>query len=232
MVEAGGTPPRFVVWADRQTRGRGRGSNAWWSDEGSLTVTLVIDPRREGVDPRDEPKLSLLTGLACVGAVEGLLRGRIEIRWPNDVEVDGKKLAGCLVERVETPDGPRMLIGVGINVATRFDGAPPDVRALATSVALEGIARIVDKNSKRWRYYVLLKLMEQIDIHLAILNRDAAQFARRINRRNALLGRALRIQQGARVEQGIGGSINEDGSLVLMTDRGELAIYGGQVLRD
>ncbi len=232
LVAAGGSPPRFVVWADRQTKGRGRGSNAWWSDSGSLTVTLGIDPRHEGIPPRQEPKLSLAAGLACIQALAPLVGPAICLRWPNDVEVEGRKLAGCLVERVESPDGPRILIGIGVNVLTNFDKAPADVRELATSIADRGIVRITGPTSGRWRYYVLLRLLRHVDFPLGLLRGDEATFDRIINDYDSLEGRHVRIRQGSHLIEGIGRGINPDGSLKLETLRGVLSIYGGQVLRN
>jgi BirA family biotin operon repressor/biotin-[acetyl-CoA-carboxylase] ligase len=232
LVVAGGTPARFVVWAERQTKGRGRGSNAWWSDPGSLTATLGIDPSREGLEPRQEPKIALAAALACARVVEPLLGREVEIRWPNDVELAGKKLAGFLVERLDGPDGPRILIGAGINVATRFDDAPTEVRALATSLAEAGVPRIEDRTRRRWCAYVLHSLIGRLTDQIQYLRVYEDAFDRAINRRDSLSGRAVRIRQGDRIIEGTGRGVNPDGSLRVETAEGLVAIYGGQVLRD
>jgi BirA family transcriptional regulator, biotin operon repressor / biotin---[acetyl-CoA-carboxylase] ligase len=232
LVVAGGTPARFVVWADRQTKGRGRGSNSWWSDPGSLTATLGIDPANEGLEPRQEPKIALAAALACARVVEPLLGREVEIRWPNDVELAGKKLAGFLVERLEGPDGPRILIGAGVNVATRFDDAPAEVRAMANSLAEAGVPRIEARTRRRWCAYILHSLIRRLADQIQDLRLDEDTFNRALNHRDALSGRPVRIRQGDRIVEGTGRGVNPDGSLRVEAAGGIFPIYGGQVLRD
>ncbi len=121
LIREGDVGLPLAVWAERQTRGRGRGSHSWWSDAGSLTFTLAIDPGAHGVVVESEPKLALATAVAVIDALNELGFGSpsLGIRWPNDLEVGGRKLGGMLPERVETQHGRRVLIGVGLNVLTR-----------------------------------------------------------------------------------------------------------------
>ena len=113
----------LAVWAHRQTRGRGRGTHEWWSDAGSLTFTLAIDPAAHGLTLTNEPKIALSTAVAVIDAMGELGFGEagIGIRWPNDLECAGRKLGGILPERLESSDGHRVLIGVGLNVRTNLD---------------------------------------------------------------------------------------------------------------
>ena len=100
----GATPA--LVWADGQTRGRGQGSNTWWSDAGSLTASVVVDPEALGLAIAVRPRVALGVAAAMVDAVEELAPGTFAgIRWPNDVEVAGRKLGGVLVEGVAGPRG-------------------------------------------------------------------------------------------------------------------------------
>ena len=223
---------RTVIWADRQTKGRGRGSNVWWSDEGSLTFTLAIDPRHERIEPSQEPLMALVSASSCVRVVERLLGRAISIRWPNDIEIDGRKLAGILVERVETPTGPWLLIGIGINVSSNLDVAGTAIRTRATSLAESGLGRIRPDTRRRWRLYVLLKLLSEVAYQVDGLSNDSDPLSDFFELRDSLAGQAVRIQQGEKVIEGRGCGINPDGSLRLMTDGGLTAIYGGQVLRD
>src|SRR5437763_624333 len=109
----------LAVLAARQTRGRGRGAHAWWSDAGSLTFSILLDPAAHGLDAAHEPRLALAAAVAIVEAIAGEVpAGALGIRWPNDVEAGGRKLAGILPERVATASGPRLVIGIGLNVLT------------------------------------------------------------------------------------------------------------------
>ncbi|MDE2506766.1 MAG: biotin--[acetyl-CoA-carboxylase] ligase, partial [Planctomycetota bacterium] len=103
----------LLVTARRQTRGRGRGANVWFSGDGSLMFTVALDPAAHRLDPALEPAVALAAALAVIDAARALGGpAQLAIRWPNDVEINGRKLAGILPERVETPRGPRLLIGV------------------------------------------------------------------------------------------------------------------------
>ena len=121
-----GCPLPLLVLADRQTAGRGRQSNRWWSDAGSLTFSVVVGAGQSR-DNRSTPGLeSLSAAIAVVEAVAPALPGRdLGICWPNDVIVSGRKLAGILVEVL---GNRRQVIGIGVNVNNHLQLAPDDVR--------------------------------------------------------------------------------------------------------
>ena len=229
LVQNPGLRLPVAVRAVRQTRGRGRGTNTWWSDEGSLTTTLVLDPVAHRLKPEHEPKLALVTALTIVETVEAYGRPRepLGIRWPNDVEAGGKKLAGILPERVETPL-PRLLIGIGVNVKTLLDTAPLDVQKLATSVA-DLLVTINPTPSPEQFFWLLLSRLER---NLRRLAEDDPSLAERWASLDTLIGRAVRVNLGPRVVTGVGRGIDADGALVLATENGVEQLSGGQVLRD
>ena len=151
-----GAPEGTVIVAEHQTAGRGRLDRTWEAPSGSgLVMSVLVRPT--GLDPSLWPWIPLMTGVAVADAVRdaGL---ESSLKWPNDVEIDGRKLAGILVERVETADGPAAVIGIGINVAMTSDQLPVPT---ATSLSLEGssaarddvLAGVLDALA---RYYELL----------------------------------------------------------------------------
>lgn len=129
-----------LVLALTQTAGRGRGSNRWWSTEGSLTATFVFRAV-DGMSPQEVP---LRAGLAAMETAARFLtldrRDHLRLKWPNDVLAldrgHAKKLAGLLCERVRERD----IIGVGLNVANDFSAAPEDVKRRAISIKELGAA--------------------------------------------------------------------------------------------
>src|SRR5262249_15368380 len=130
LVRQGSLALPLCVWAVRQSRGRGRGTNSWWSDSGSLTFTVAIAPSAHGLMEETEPKIALATAVAVIEALveRGFDSPSLGIRWPNDVEVDGRKLGGILPERVETDYGIRVLVGIGINVSVDPSEMPTEIR--------------------------------------------------------------------------------------------------------
>jgi BirA family biotin operon repressor/biotin-[acetyl-CoA-carboxylase] ligase len=219
----------MAVWARRQTRGRGRGSHAWWSDTGSLTFTLALDPKAHGLKIESEPKLALATAVALIDALENLGFGSpsLGIRWPNDLEVGGRKLGGILPERIETKIGHRLLIGVGLNVTTRFEDAPSDVRAMATS-----LAALLDRPLDESVFpRVLAEALRQFDRVLRQVVEVDPSLASRWIQLDLLRDRHVRVDLGTQIVTGRGCGIENDGALCLDDGRGKLRLFGGQVLR-
>ncbi|QZY29982.1 biotin--[acetyl-CoA-carboxylase] ligase [Nocardioides coralli] len=125
-----GEPEGLVLVTEHQTAGRGRLDRTWETpDRAALTFSLLLRPTR----PAEEwPWLPLLAGVAVAAA----LRDHgvpAELKWPNDVLLDGDKTAGILAERLETGAGPAAVLGIGLNVTTTREELPT---AAATSVLL------------------------------------------------------------------------------------------------
>ena len=117
-----GDGPGTVIWARRQTAGRGRRGRQWQSPAGNLYATLIA-----ALPPDGEPgHLAFLAALAAGEAVGASLPpGRhLSYKWPNDLMLEGAKLGGILIEAGRTPDGATLYaVGLGINVASAPDGA-------------------------------------------------------------------------------------------------------------
>ena len=131
---AGGAPEGLVVVAEHQTAGRGRLDRSWETPaRAALTFSVLLRP---DVPPAAWPWLPLLAGLA----VDTALRGAgvpADLKWPNDVLVAGRKVAGILVERIEAEGGPAAVVGIGVNVSMTAEELPVPT---ATSLTVEGFA--------------------------------------------------------------------------------------------
>jgi BirA family biotin operon repressor/biotin-[acetyl-CoA-carboxylase] ligase len=230
LVRAANAELPLAVWARRQTHGRGSGSHAWWSDSGSLTFTLAIDPAAHHLAPEREPALALATAVAVIDALAelGFDTHRIGIRWPNDLEVAGRKLGGILPERVEVAGGHRILIGVGLNVLSNLLEAPDEVRAMAASLSALHPDRLDAETPQR----LFLAILRRFGPVLGQLARGEPELAARWKALDLLRDEWLRVDQGGRILTGRGQGIDSDGALCLNDGRHRLRIFGGQVLRD
>ena len=116
LAEAG-EPSGLFVRAERQTAGRGRHGRSWQSPTGNLYASLLIRPTRP---PAEIASLSLVAALALAEAIERVSNGRIapRLKWPNDLQVDGAKLAGILLEMAADGQGgcAWLIMGIGVNV--------------------------------------------------------------------------------------------------------------------
>lgn len=219
----------LVVTARRQTRGRGRGRNSWWSDEGSLTFTIALDPGAHGLRPDHEPKLALAAAVALIDALAPWLADTpAGVRWPNDVEVRKRKLAGILPERVETPRGVRLLVGIGLNGLSRLDDAPPEVSRMAVSLAdlAAGPLSVEDLDA------AFAAILDRFASILGPLSDDAPGLAARWGALDALRDQMVRVDLGPRILRGRAGGIAASGALRLEDEHGVREIFGGRVLRD
>lgn len=132
------SPVLFI--ADQQTAGRGRSGNEWWSPTGCLMMTLAIPPSEMPVDPRMHPQLAFIAGVALAATADTLLEGldasRIQLKWPNDVYFDGRKLAGILIETLQCrPRTTGFAIGIGINTQIDWSKAPTLLRERAVCLS-------------------------------------------------------------------------------------------------
>ena len=196
--------PGTVVTAWKQTAGRGRFGRAWADTAtAGIAATFVVD-----VQPAE--RLALAGAIAAADAAESALGARVGIKWPNDVVVGGRKLAGVLIET----RGPRAFIGIGINVAhERFEG---ELESRATSLAMLG--------ARADRIDVLCALVSAIDRALA--SSDAA-LVEQFLARDALRGtRALFATPDGPVEGEVR-SVDPMRGLVVRTDSGERFLPAG-----
>lgn len=196
--------------ADAQTRGRGRGSNAWWSPPGeNLYASFVLAP---GLEAARLPPLALAVGLAARDALAPRLpAAALAIKWPNDVFADGRKIAGVLVESISLGDRPPVVVaGVGVNVRAR--AFPPELGARATSVAALG-----GTDLDRGALFVDLAIALEARVdEVARLGARAA--ARAIAGHDALLGRRVAIDGLVGRAEGI----DDDGRLLVRDGAGDL----------
>ncbi|TMQ67470.1 MAG: biotin--[acetyl-CoA-carboxylase] ligase, partial [Candidatus Eisenbacteria bacterium] len=126
------------VIADAQTRGRGRLGRAWHTAPGKgLALSVLLHP---GCDPGARGTASLVAGLALLRALDALAC-EARLKWPNDLLAGTKKLSGILAESRRNAEGTDVVVlGVGVNVGQTEADFPPELRGVATSLALEGRA--------------------------------------------------------------------------------------------
>ena len=199
-----GAPDRTVVWARAQTAGRGRRGRTWASPEGNLHVSVVL----RNVGPT-APQLGFVAALAVADAMDEVCgSARARLKWPNDVLLDGAKLAGLLLEVEQTPHGVATILGIGVNVR-HF---PLDASYPATSLRVHGFEVSVDVMLA----YVLATLDSRLDQWMRQgFDRVRSEWALRGHRR----GDALRLNAPpGREVSGRFVGLDEDGSLLALVD--------------
>ncbi|SMF25168.1 BirA family transcriptional regulator, biotin operon repressor / biotin-[acetyl-CoA-carboxylase] ligase [Tistlia consotensis] len=140
LAEAG-AEDGTLVWAREQTKGRGRLGRSWASPRGNLYLSLLLRP---DCPPAQAAQLGFVAALA-LGEAIGSVSPPVDVtyKWPNDVLLHGRKVAGLLLESRSTPEGGLdwLILGMGVNVAT----FPKEANYPATSLRFEGVPRDVDE---------------------------------------------------------------------------------------
>lgn len=209
----------WLILAESQTAGRGRGENRWWSEGGTLTFSLVIDAEKQELPQSHWPRLSMAIGLAICQLLEqppwALL---MQLKWPNDIYVGGRKLGGVLIEHL----GSQLVIGVGVNVNTKFERAPQEVQLRATSLRLE-------MNAECCTASLLVDTVKAVLAMLPLVAREEIDFAHLAGQRSYLQWKRVAIQQGLTKTEGVCAGIDVDGALLVRTDSGLTRVLSGTV---
>jgi BirA family biotin operon repressor/biotin-[acetyl-CoA-carboxylase] ligase len=214
LLRASGLPEGALAVAEHQTSGRGRSGRTWEDAPGSaLLLSLLLKP--PGQAP-PLPQLSLVVALAVAECVEAATRQTTSLKWPNDVLLDGRKVAGILLEGSDE----EVVCGVGINVNQTEAELPPGARLEPTSLRL---ATGGAHDRARILVDLLLRLERRYDAWLAA---GLPVLLTELARRDALLGRAVRAG-GA---QGKGAGIDREGRLLVRAQDGVLMpVESGEV---
>lgn len=218
-MEAAAQPDQqlpLLVIAGQQSAGRGRGENRWWSAPGGLTFSLVIDGASLGVSQDRWPRLSLATALV-VGEVirQQVPRADVQLKWPNDVYIAGRKVCGILLEAPATAPG-RVVIGVGLNVNNSLAAAPAEIQQSA--VALCDVAeKELDLST------ILVAILRGMETEIVRLQKDQLDLAKRWQPYCLLEGQTVTLLQGSRQHTGLCDSIDDDGALLLRTHANKTA---------
>ena len=211
-------PKPLLVVAQEQTAGRGRGANRWWSTDGALTFSLLLD----GGTPEPRPTISLAIGVALCDAIH-TLRGKVTagLKWPNDVYIEGRKVAGILIERPSHANRD-YVVGIGLNVNNSVESAPAELQETATSLA-DVLGRRLDPQ------VVLIGLLQQIEKSVAALVADADTLHDRWRELCILNGRFVVIEAGQTQHAGICQGIDDAGSLLIETPQGVVRCNSGMI---
>jgi len=206
-----------VIVAEEQTAGRGRIKRRWLSPRGSIALSIILYPPLACL-----PSLIMVASLAVAGSIEQVTGLKAQLKWPNDVLVNGKKVCGILVESdVRGNKVDYAVIGIGINVNLEVSEFP-EIAPMATSLSQE-LGREV---SRRELVQSLLAEAEKLYLALAAGDLVFKQWRDRL----VTLGKEVRVSSGEATYKGIAESVAADGSLLLRQPDGSLLkIVAGDV---
>lgn len=189
---------------DRQTGGRGRLGRSFHSPEGGLYLSTLLRP----TDP-NPGHITCCAAVAAARAIESLCGAAIEIKWVNDLYLNGRKVAGILAEGVLASDGSlrAVVLGIGINVGEMT--FPDELQPIATSLGNEGFAVA--------REDLAAAFLGALTVAL-----DDPTAMEEYRRRNLVPGRPVTVIQGSTTYSALAESITDEGHLLVRTEEGDL----------
>jgi BirA family biotin operon repressor/biotin-[acetyl-CoA-carboxylase] ligase len=212
-----------VVFAESQTRGRGRLGRNWVSSQGKgLWFSILLRP---DLSPQAATQITVASATALARALKHAAAIPCEIKWPNDILVKDRKLCGILTEMTAEVDKINYIVlGIGVNVNFTESDFPLDLRRIATSLAIEA-----GRKFKRAEIASVI-LRELNHDYLRIKTGKFQAVADEWEEHCTTIGRNVEISAGARVIHGRAESLDSEGALLVRTQHGHLErIIGGDV---
>lgn len=207
-------PEGIVVVAEMQTKGRGRLGRSWVSPAGvNLYFTVLLTPP---FPPEEAAIITLAVPVSIVSAISKHTGLIAQIKWPNDIMINGKKAGGVLIEMKAGKAAARLLaVGIGINVNMSPDALPSDIRPLSTSLKME-------KGESVSRSELLGGILSEFEhTYKNLLNGNKRALINEWLRLNCTIGNSVSVRIQDRTISGIADSINERGELIVKLFTGE-----------
>lgn len=211
-----------IITSEIQTKGRGRLSRSWHSPpETGIYASIILRPEFAS---EQAPGLSIMTALALADTIETYCQDQTKIKWPNDVLISGRKVAGVLTELAA--EGRRIehvVIGVGINVNHRAEDFPKELRSTATSVR-----RVTRRKQSRVELFQRFLVRFEREYN-GYKKRGLRTSRTRLRWYSSLIGRQVKLALGRKIIEGTALDIAADGSLILETEQGRVTLSSGEV---
>ena len=209
-----GAPEGTAVIADSQTKGKGRLQRVWHSPPGYNIYTSII--LRPNFAPDQAPQISIAAGVAVAEILNEYCPGHVQIKWPNDVLLNKKKICGILAQMKTSANGiDFVVLGIGINVNIGCNQLPPDIRTIATSLAIETGREIA-------RLELIISLYENLaKWYKQLMQRGFGAIKEKWLNLTPMINQDVQIMFRDEVLRGKALGLDEDGSLIILTVNNE-----------
>ncbi|KUK85754.1 MAG: Biotin--(Acetyl-COA-carboxylase) synthetase [candidate division TA06 bacterium 34_109] len=218
-------PEGTIIIAEQQNAGKGRLGKKWFSPPGGIWLSLILYPK---LTPSYMPIITLMTAIVVAKIISALIPTiKVQIKWPNDVLIDGKKVCGILTEMsVVAKNIGWVIVGIGINVNNNLSEFPEDIQR--NSISLKAVT-----GKEIPRRKLVQHLCVEFENQYERYKKDGFLFIlEEWKKYNDTIGRIIEVDVGNRVIAGEAIDINDKGALILKTEDGKsLEIISGTILR-
>lgn len=213
----------LVLMAESQTHGRGRMGRSWASSPGTgIYMSVLLKPK---IQPQRLSQLTLLAGLAVVQAINEFTSRKAQLKWPNDILLNGKKCSGILSEYHAMQNGENaVIIGIGVNANHSQNDFPEDLRPIATSLKIETGSPI----DRQTLATALIRHLDQ-EYH-AFLREENPDVIKKWTDHSEMFGKNISVTKGKSVIHGTALRLDAGGRLMIRLKNGEeMAFDSGEV---
>lgn len=218
-----GEPDGSIVICEEQTAGKGRLARAWTSTQGKgIWMSVIIRPE---IPPTKAPQLTLVAAVAVTRAIEDIADVRAEIKWPNDLLINGKKCTGILTELQADIDRVHAIIlGIGVNVNQQLSDFPEDIQSIATSIQMV-TGKPVD------RAELVARILYHLEIYTDLYVQHGFEPLKILwESYSCTLGKRIKAIMIHQTIEGVALGITNEGILQVKTDDGEIhGIYSADI---
>lgn len=211
-----GYPEGTIVLAEKQTEGRGRRGRSWYSPSGEgIYVSLLLRPK---IVSNEAPKIPLVTAVAVAAALKSWIENLpLQIKWPNDILVNGKKLGGILAEvSTDMEVINYVIVGIGLNVNTPGESFPPELREIATSI-------LIATGKSCLRIRILQNILESFEKYYSFLQEgNFGRVLQKLDEFSVIKGASVRLDTAKGSITGKVLDIDDDGFLIVRDYNGTI----------
>jgi BirA family transcriptional regulator, biotin operon repressor / biotin---[acetyl-CoA-carboxylase] ligase len=217
-----GEPEGAVILAEEQTAGRGRAGRSWHSERAAgIYVTLLLRPK---ISPVQAPLLTMMAGLSAHAAIQAQTGLQPDVKWPNDLILNGQKVGGILTEMHAEPTLVRfVIVGIGINM--NQETFPSELNRVATSLRVE-----TGKNQSRLELLVRLLREFETDYNRFLREGSSSVTERFTQVSSYALGKKVRVTNGNEIYVGVTAGLRPEGLLQVQREDGAVVtVFAGDV---
>lgn len=212
-----------VIIAERQSAGKGRLGRRWFSPVGGIWLSIILYPQ---LSPSYIPRMTLMTAIAIVKAIERCAQIKAQIKWPNDILINEKKVCGILTEMSAELDMINwVVVGIGINANINQGEFPKDIKDSSTS-----LKEVLGEKISRVRLVQIF--LEEFEKYYERLKRkEFSSVLKEWKSYSHTLRKKIKIDIGEKIITGEAIDINEEGALIFKKEDGELVkIISGTII--
>ena len=214
-----------IIIAEKQTHGKGRLNRKWFSPEGGIWLSVIIHPEFQISDATIIP---LAASLALCESIKKVHKIKTDVKWPNDITIDGKKVAGMLIDTsIQGNKVENLVLGIGINFAVNIQQIE---KRLKNSPNFYGVTSLFPEKNRPSKIELLVQFLLELEkVINSLIKGKNTQIIRDWSKHTNMFGKTISVNTGNGKISGIAKKIDSDGALIIKTGTKNRRIFVGDV---